>query len=122
MSEARFGRLIAEALDALPAEIRAWLDNVEVVSADWPTAAQLDGGGASRSESLFGLYEGVPLTDRSSHYGMVPPDKISIFRGPILAACATDAAVREELRRTVIHELAHHFGIDDDRLELLGAD
>jgi predicted Zn-dependent protease with MMP-like domain len=69
------------------------------------------------------LYEGVPLTGRSRYYGMVPPDKITIFRGTILRVCppGDEDAIRAQVRRTVLHEVAHHFGIDDDRLHEIGA-
>ena len=71
---------------------------------------------------LLGLYEGVPLTKRSSHYGLVPPDKITIFRGPILRVTPLDeGAIRAQVRRTVLHEIAHHFGISDERLLEIGA-
>ncbi|MEZ4617085.1 MAG: metallopeptidase family protein [Caldilineaceae bacterium] len=71
---------------------------------------------------LLGLYEGVPLTARSQFYGMMPPDKITIFRGPILRVCPpTETAIRAQVRRTVLHEIAHHFGISDERLHALGA-
>jgi predicted Zn-dependent protease with MMP-like domain len=71
--------------------------------------------------TLLGLYEGVPQTRRTTHYGLVLPDKITLFRRPILAVCRTPEEVRERVRSVVIHELAHHFGIDDDRLRDLGA-
>jgi predicted Zn-dependent protease with MMP-like domain len=70
---------------------------------------------------LFGLYEGIPLTERTSNYGLVLPDKITIFRQPIEARSWTDEQVRRIVRRTVLHELAHHFGISDERLRELGA-
>ncbi len=111
-----FADLAFAALDDLPAQIRGWLENVEVVVEDWPTRDQLRSAGVPRHETLFGLYEGVPLTERASDYGMVLPDKVTLFRGPILDACESPAEVADEVRRTVIHELAHHFGIDDDRL------
>jgi predicted Zn-dependent protease with MMP-like domain len=116
-----FERLVAEALDALPAPIAAMLENVEVVIQEWPTPQQLAATGLRRPSDLMGLYEGTPLTERSSWYGNTVPDHVIIFSGPILAAVSSPADVREEVRRTVIHELAHHFGIDDDRLEELGA-
>lgn len=111
-----FADLAFAALDDLPAVIRSWLKNVEVVVEDWPTRDQLRSAGVPRDETLFGLYEGVPLTERTSDYGMVLPDKVTLFRGPILDACDSRTEIVDEVRRTVIHELAHHFGIDDDRL------
>lgn len=116
-----FADLVGSALDDLPETIHGWLNNIEVVVEDWPTAWQLGQAEVDRGSTLLGLYEGVPLTDRTSHYGMVLPDKVTIFRGPILSFCRTEAAVRHQVRRTVVHELAHHFGISDDRLHELGA-
>ena len=95
------------------------LDNVEVLGANFPTREQLQQNGGSRDE-LLGLYEGVPLTERGSGYGMVLPDRITIFRGPIEAICESREAMAEQIRQTVKHELAHHFGITDERLEELG--
>jgi predicted Zn-dependent protease with MMP-like domain len=116
-----FADLVGEALDGLPPEIQGWLDNVEVVVEDWPTRGQLQRLGVGHGGMLLGLYEGVPKTARSASYGLVLPDKITIFRGPILAVAWTEADAREQVRHTVVHELAHHFGIDDDRLHELGA-
>jgi predicted Zn-dependent protease with MMP-like domain len=116
-----FADLVVEALDGLPEAVRGWLDNVEVVVEDWPTRAQLAELADGPDDTLFGLYEGVPRTARGSGYGMVLPDKVTLFRGPILDFCRTPGQVREEVRHTVVHELAHHFGIDDDRLHELGA-
>lgn len=116
-----FESLVAQALDSLPPSIAVHLDNVEVVVSEWPSPMQLADAGLRRPEDLMGLYEGTPRTLRGADYGMTLPDHITIFSGPILRASRTAAAVREEVRRTVIHELAHHFGIDDDRLTELGA-
>jgi predicted Zn-dependent protease with MMP-like domain len=116
-----FADLAFEALDDLPAPVQGWMENVEVVVEDWPTRAQLRAGDVPPGETLLGLYEGVPRTARGADYGMVLPDKITLFRGPILEFCHTPAEVAREVRHTVTHELAHHFGIDDDRLEELGA-
>lgn len=116
-----FGALVAAALDELPGQIRARLDNVEVLVADWPSREQRADAGVADRGDLFGLYEGVPLTERTADYGLVVPDRITIFRGPLMRHHRTEAELREAVQRTVIHELAHHFGIDDDRLEALGA-
>jgi predicted Zn-dependent protease with MMP-like domain len=121
MPPAAFNRLVADALDGLPDEVAGWLDNVEVLVDDWPSPAQTRDVGVRRRDQLLGLYEGVPRTERTSDYGMVLPDRITLFRRPILAVCATPEEAAREVRRTVLHELAHHFGIDDDRLEELGA-
>lgn len=116
-----FESLVAEALDGLPPDIQEKLENVEVVVASHPSLAQLRRLGLRPGQTLFGLYEGVPLTNRTSGYNMVLPDKITIFRQPIEAHCRTDEQVRQVVRRTVLHELAHHFGISDERLHELGA-
>jgi predicted Zn-dependent protease with MMP-like domain len=116
-----FEELVAEALDSLPPDIQEKLENVEVVVEWRPSPAQMRRMGLGPGQTLFGLYEGVPLTERTSGYGLVLPDKITIFRQPIEAYCRTDEQVRRTVRRTVLHELAHHFGISDDRLRELGA-
>jgi predicted Zn-dependent protease with MMP-like domain len=116
-----FEELVAEALDSLPPDIQEKLENVEVVVEWRPSPAQMRRMGLGPGQTLFGLYEGVPLTERTSGYNLVLPDKITIFRQPIEAYCRTDEQVRQRVRRTVLHELAHHFGISDDRLRELGA-
>ena len=119
MDRERFEQLVARAVDSLPEQFRTRLENIDVVIEDWPTQAQLAKVGLRRGETLLGLYEGVPLTRRSSHYGLVPPDKISIFQKPIEAKCRYDAGITAEIQRVVWHELAHHFGIGDARLKQL---
>jgi len=116
-----FERLVALALEGLPTWVQAALDNVEVTVAEAPTPTQRQRMRLRPSVTLLGLYEGVPQTRRSSHYGLVLPDKITLFRRPILAVCRTPEEVQARVRSVVIHELAHHFGIDDDRLRELGA-
>jgi predicted Zn-dependent protease with MMP-like domain len=115
----RFERLVGRALDDLPPEIAAMLDNVEVVVEDEPTPEQIGRRGGDQ-ETLFGLYEGVPRTERGSGYSLVLPDKVTIFRGPLERACRSPAEVAREVRITVIHELGHHLGFEEDRLEQLG--
>ena len=115
-----FEALVAEALDSLPPDIQEKLENVQVV-VDWrPSAAHLRSVGLRPGQSLFGLYEGVPQTQRTSSYGMILPDKITIFQQPIEALCRSDEQIKRQVRRTVLHELAHHFGISDNRLRELG--
>lgn len=114
-----FAQIVAEALEELPPEIQARMENVEVVVAWWPTRAQLRQAGLRAGQTLFGLYEGVPLTRRTSGYHLVPPDKITIFQGPIEATHRTPEAMRRQVRRTVLHEVGHHFGLDEDRLRAL---
>jgi predicted Zn-dependent protease with MMP-like domain len=126
----RFERIVIRALDGLPPEVVAMLDNVDVVVEDEPTAEQLALGGGfpepfesvrdDAEETLFGLYEGVPLTRRGSDYHLVPPDRITIFRGPLERACASPQAIAREVRLTVMHELGHHLGFEESGLESLG--
>ncbi len=112
----RFDQLVADAIDSLPDEFTSRLNNVGVVVEDEPRPDQVAPEG-----TLLGLYEGVPQTKRGD-YAWAMPDKITIFRGPITRACRNDdAAIAAMVRHTVIHEIAHHFGISDDRLRELGA-
>lgn len=116
-----FEQLVGEALDSIPDELFAMIENVAIVVENWPTSRQMQSVKLTPGHLLLGLYEGVPLTGRHD-YGLVTPDKISIFRGPILQICNHDAeAIRRQVRHTVIHEIAHHFGISDQRLIELGA-
>ena len=105
----RFAELVGEALDAIPEELGRLMQNVAVVVDD-----------RSPPGGLLGLYEGIPLTERYEYGGLAMPDRITIFRRAICAACTDEAAVVEEVRVTVVHEVAHHFGIDDERLAELG--
>ena len=122
MDREKFERLVAKAIDSLPDEFRARLENVDVVAADSPTGSQLSRLEKKRGETLLGLYEGVPLTKRSQNYGMVMPDKITIFQKPIESMCRKEAEISAEVQRVVRHEIAHHFGISDARLRQLGLD
>jgi predicted Zn-dependent protease with MMP-like domain len=105
----RFEQIVGDALDGLPPALGRLMRNVAVV---------VDAHGGDGS--LLGLYEGVPLTERTSHYSLARPDRITIFRTAILAMCDSEEDVVDEVRRTVVHEVGHHFGIDDDRLHELG--
>ena len=116
-----FNELVKQALDTLPEFFQEKMSNVEVVVADWPTSAELRSVKAVSRYGLLGLYQGVPLTRRTSNYGLVLPDKITIYRMPIERICHTPERVIAQVRRTVLHELAHHFGISDERLRELGA-
>lgn len=123
VSRPRFEELVSEALDSIPDGLWEMIDNLGVTVEEWPTRSQLEQSGIGAGHLLLGLYEGVPLTERTHYYGMVPPDKITIFRGPILRVCppGDEAAIRAQVRRTVLHEVAHHFGISDERLHEIGA-
>ncbi len=105
----RFTQLVGEALDELPPELGELMQNVAVVVDD-----------VSPPSGLLGLYEGIPLTERYEYGGLALPDRITVFRRAICAACDSDDEVVEQVRITVVHEVAHHFGIDDDRLDELG--
>ena len=120
MERRRFERLVRKALAELPSPYGDWLANVDVVVERRPHGHQL--AGLAPGETLFGLYEGVPLTERSSDYGLVLPDKITIFQEPLEREFRRDAELVGEVQRTVLHELAHHFGISDEELERLGLD
>ena len=111
MSQDRFEELVREALDEIPPELAAVMDNVVVLVEDEPPADDPD---------LLGLYEGTPLTERDWAYGGQLPDRITVFRGPTLRMCTTEDEVVDEVHITVVHEVAHHFGIDDDKLHDLG--
>ena len=119
MNRSRFESLVRQALLDIPEEMRAHLDNVDVVLEDHATRDQLVGTGLEESGQLLGLYEGVPLTDRDD-YGFVLPDKITLFQNAIEAMCSSEGEILREVRETVVHEVAHHFGISDGRLEEMG--
>jgi predicted Zn-dependent protease with MMP-like domain len=116
----QFEMLVAEAVDSLPEEIASWLDNVVVVVGERPTPAQLADAGLGPGDLLFGLYVGVPKTRRGFTYGETVPDKIVIFRQPIERVCRTPTQIRECVRKTVLHEIGHHFGMDEDQLRAAG--
>jgi len=122
MDRRRFLGLVRRALADLPAPYRNWLANVDVVVERRPRRRQLGEAGLDAQGVLFGLYEGIPLTQRSADYGMVLPDKITIFQEPLEQEFRGDAELVAEVRRTVLHELAHHFGMSDEELERLGLD
>lgn len=111
LTESEFEDLVAEALDEIPDELAAMMDNVVVLVEDEPPAD---------AEGVLGLYEGTPLTERGEWYTGVLPDIIRLFRVPILRLCDSWDDAVEEVLVTVVHEVAHHFGIDDDRLHELG--
>ena len=111
MPPERFDELVALALDEIPPELTAVMDNVVVLVEDEPPPDD---------PRLLGLYEGIPITERDWSYGGSLPDRITVFRGPTLRMCHTEAEVVDEVHITVVHEVAHHFGIDDDRLHDLG--
>ena len=110
MDEVDFERCVQDALESLPAELRGYMSNVAIVVEDEPPGGR----------PVLGLYQGVPMTRRGSSYGAVLPDKISIYRGPLERLYGNDPALlRAQIRRVVLHEIAHHFGISDERLREL---
>lgn len=113
---------VAEAIEDLPAFLRQHINNLDFQVRPWPTPAEKHAAGVPEHHDLLGLYRGIPLTQRTSGYNLVPPDIIFIFQGPIEAHTdGSPVAIRELIRHTVWHEIAHHFGISDDRLRELGA-
>jgi predicted Zn-dependent protease with MMP-like domain len=111
MSRRRFEELVGDALDLVPEELLRLMDNVVVLVEDEPPPDEPD---------LLGIYEGYALTERGVDYAGVLPDRITIFRRPILSICSNEDDVVDEVAVTVVHEIAHHFGIDDERLHQLG--
>lgn len=122
MDREQFRELVVEAISGLPEEFRDKLTNVDVVVADLPSPSQLAGARLGRHQTLLGLYQGVPLTKRGRQYGLVAPDKITIFQKPIEAKCRYEAEITAEIGRVVRHEIAHHFGIGEGRLRELERD
>jgi predicted Zn-dependent protease with MMP-like domain len=120
MERERFEALVTRAVENLPKEFLEHLDNVDILVEDYPTVSQMRKSRVPRGNILLGLYEGVPRTRRSSQYGMVLPDKITIFQRPIEAKCRHEDEIVAEVKRVVLHEIAHHFGIGDERLRELG--
>ena len=119
MDRGAFEALVAKAVANLPEEFLARLDNVDVVVSDVPTRRQLRKARIT-SGTLLGLYEGVPQTQRGVHYGLVPPDKITIFQMTIEDKCKNERDIYTEIERVLRHEIAHHFGISDERLREMG--
>src|SRR3954467_3366630 len=111
MSREQFEGAVAPALAGVPPDLARLMDNVVVLVEDDPPADDPD---------LLGLYDGTPLTERGHGYSLVLPDRITIFRNPTLAICESADEVVDEVQIPVVHEIAHHFGIDDDRLHDLG--
>lgn len=120
MKREDFETLVAEALDTLPEFFQQKLENVDVVLEDWPDTETLRAVGARHPADLLGFYHGVPQTQRTHHYGLVLPDKISIYRRPIEMRCATEQAMRAMVARVVLHEIGHHFGMSEAQLRALG--
>ena len=119
LTASEFEKLVEDGLTLIPGEIRSRISNVQLVIEEEPSDELLDELGVPPDETLFGLYTGVPLTERTAEYSALP-DRIIIFRRPLLEEFDNPLEIRREVARTVIHEVAHHFGIDEDRLAELG--
>jgi predicted Zn-dependent protease with MMP-like domain len=120
LSRAQFEALVEEALAELPAEFLEHMQNIAVTVADWASPSELRRASVAHPLQLFGLYEGIPLTKRGIHYNLVAPDRIVLYQGPLQMASHSLPALREQIQRTVVHEIAHHFGIGEDRIRELG--
>lgn len=121
MTRAEFEKLVAETLDDLPPFFQDKMSNIEVLIEPWPSQRELRQMDVPPGHTLLGLYRGIPLTERTHNYAITPPDTITLYQGPIERSAGNQVEVREVVRHTVIHEVAHHFGISDDRLRELGA-
>ena len=119
MPDETFEMLITRAMDELPREYIERLDNVAITYADNPTPEQLTKQGVKEGQLLLGLYEGIPLTQRGSSYSLVLPDKITLFKTPILSLSSFDSDIYERVKRTLWHEIAHHYGLDHRRIHEL---
>lgn len=121
MDRVEFEDTVRDALDDMPDEFARYLDNVQVVIEDEPSPALLRSLGLNpRRDTLFGLYQGVPLHQRGGAFGGALPDKISIFYRPLVRAFTSPERIRRQVRKTVIHEIAHFFGLDDAAIRKLG--
>ncbi len=122
MEREEFERLVWRAVEGLPEEFQRKLENVDIVVEDWPTAVHLRQARTKSRGQLLGLYQGVPQTERGRGYGLVLPDKISIFQKPIEAQCRCDYEIETEIGEVVRHEVAHHFGLDEKTLRKISAE
>ena len=117
MTRVQFERVVAKALRRLPKAFREKLDNIAVVVEDWPDDETLDEMGIEPPDTLYGLYRGIDLTHRDSSYGNVLPDTVTIYQGPIEEDSADEQDMTELIRDTVVHEIGHYFGLDDETME-----
>ena len=120
VSRQEFRQLVALAVASLPSRVMKHLSNVDIVVKARPTSDELAMAGTDPGETLFGLYAGIPLTKRSSSYGMVLPDKITLYQQPIEEGCRTREEVQAQIRKTLLHEIGHHFGLSEKELEQAG--
>lgn len=122
LSREEFQQLVAQAIASLPSSVIKRLSNIEIVVQDLPTREESAMAGIDPTETLFGLYTGTPLIERSSAYGMVLPDKITLYQRSIEEGCRTKRAIRARIRTTLLHEIGHHFGLSEHELEEAGYD
>ncbi|MBI2000755.1 MAG: metallopeptidase family protein [candidate division NC10 bacterium] len=120
LSRAEFEKLVTQAVESLPPRFLERLENVEVMVESAPTREDLEVAGIEPGGTLFGLYQGVPQTQRGTWYGSVLPDRIVIYQRPIEAAARTRREIRKEIRITLMHEIGHHFGLGEDELSEAG--
>ena len=119
ITDQEFNDILAAAMDSLPEERIRGLKNVLVTYEDEPTAEQLHKQGVRHGIELLGLYEGIPLTQRNNAYNMVLPDRITIFKNPIMRVTQNKASFVDQVRKTLWHEIAHYYGLDHDRIHEL---
>ena len=120
MEREQFEELVDEAIESLPENLKERIENVAIMVADWPTSEQLEEVGVKHKQDLLGLYEGIPLTKRTRGYQMVLPDKITIFQKPIEMRYHSEEQLIKRIQGVVRHEIAHYFGISDNRLREIG--
>ena len=117
MRREKFEKLILDAISNMPDEFKGLLENIDIVVEDWPSNSQIKKLGLKNKYELLGLYEGIPRTRRDHSYNLALPDKITIFQKPLESDCSSEHDLKQEIIKTVKHEIAHYFGLDDDRLE-----
>ncbi|MBZ0167905.1 Possibl zinc metallo-peptidase [Candidatus Methylomirabilis lanthanidiphila] len=120
LSREEFRELVAQAIASLPLRVIEHLSNVDIVVEARPTSEELAMAGTDPGETLFGLYTGIPLSARSSSYGMVLPDKITLYQRSIEEGCRTNQEIQAQIRITLLHEIGHHFGLSEDELHEAG--
>jgi predicted Zn-dependent protease with MMP-like domain len=118
LNDEEFRQVVAEAIESLPEEFKRKMDNVEVVVEDYPPRAMASR--LPRGRILLGLYQGVPQKRRTTHYGLVLPDKISLYKKNIEAVCQSRAEAYAQIRKTLLHEIGHHFSLTDEELHGMG--
>ena len=119
LTDEEFDHLISRAMDELPQAYIRGLDNVAILYADWPDARQQKKANLKPGTILLGLYEGIPLTQRGAGYNLVLPDKITLFKLPILRVVQDETGLFEQIKRTLWHEIAHYYGLNHDRIDEL---